>query len=307
VIITLLLSGAGTVTSAVAQDLEPRAYAASPIGANFLVASYSWSGGSVVVDPTVAVSDVNADVQVLAIGAGHSFGVFGKLARASVTIPVTWADVTGRVGEQTGEVTRNGLADTRLKFSINLRGNPAMLPSEFAKAPRKTIVGVSLLASAPSGQYANTKLINIGNNRWVFKPEVGVAWPKGPWDVDAYVGVWLFSSNTAYYPGTLTQTQNPMVAIQGHASYTVRPRLWVALDGTWYHGGLTAVDGADASVSLDNSRVGLTVSLPVGVRNSLKVAYSSGLVVQKGTNFNTVAIAWQTLWLSPKFASGLKP
>jgi hypothetical protein len=292
---------------ALGQDLEPKVYAASPTGANFLVASYAWSGGEVLVDPTVPVTDVHASVQSLAIGVGHTFGVFGKLGRASITIPVTWADVTGRVGDVSGEVSRNGLADARFKFSVNLRGNDAMLPQEFAKEPRRTIIGVSLLASAPSGQYNNTKLINIGNNRWAFKPEVGLAWPKGRWDVDAYLGVWLFTSNTGYYPGVATQTQRPLVAIQGHAGYTLRPRLWVAVDGTWYHGGLTAVDEVAASVSQNNSRVGATLSMPVGNRYSLKASYSSGLVVQKGTNFNTLAIAWQVLWLSPRFSNGLKP
>jgi len=289
------------------QDLEPKVYAASPTGANFLVTSYSWSGGDVLADPTVAITDIHADVQALAVGAGHSFGVFGKLARASVTIPASWADVTGRVGEQAGAGARNGVADTRLKFSVNLRGNPAMLPREFAKEPRRTIVGVSILASAPSGQYTNTRLINIGNNRWAFKPEVGLAWPKGRWDVDAYAGVWLFSSNTAYYPGGSTLSQNVMTAIQAHASYTLRPRLWLAADGTWYHGGLTAVNDVNSSLALNNSRLGLTLSMPVGDRYSLKASYSSGLVVQKGTNFNTVAIAWQVLWLSPRFAYGLRP
>ena len=305
--IAFLLSGAWVTMPARAQDLEPKAYSASPTGANFLVAAYSWSGGDVVFDPTSVITDVHADVQALAVGAGHSFGVFGKLARASVTIPASWADVTGRVGEQSGQVSRNGFADTRLKFSVNLRGNPAMLPREFAKQPRRTIVGVSILASAPSGQYANTRLINIGNNRWAFKPEVGLAWPKGRWDVDAYAGVWLFTSNTEAYPGASIKTQNPLVAIQGHASYTLRPRLWIAADGTWYHGGLTTVNGVDASLPLDNSRLGLTLSMPVGNRYSLKASYSSGLVVQKGSNFNTLAIAWQVLWLSPRFANGLKP
>jgi hypothetical protein len=305
--IAFLLSGGWLAMPANAQDLEPKVYAASPIGANFLVTSYSWSGGDVLADPTVPITDIHADVQALAVGAGHSFGVFGKLGRASVTIPASWADVTGRVGEQAGQVSRNGFADTRLKFSVNLRGNPAMLPRDFAKEPRRTIVGVSLLASAPSGQYDNTKLINIGNNRWAFKPEVGLAWPKGRWDVDAYAGVWLFSSNSAYYPGVSTLTQNVMTAIQGHASYTLRPRLWLAADGTWYHGGLTAVNDVSSSLALNNSRLGLTLSVPVGDRYSLKASYSSGLVVQKGTNFNTVAIAWQVLWLSPRFAYGLRP
>ena len=93
-----------------------------------------------------------------------------------------------------------------------------------------------------------------------------------------------------------------MLAIQGHASYTFRPRLWVAADGTWYRGGSSRVNDGDASTSLNNSRLGLTVSFPVGRRYSAKVAYGSGLVARTGTDFSTVAIAWQVLWLSPRWS-----
>jgi hypothetical protein len=53
---------------------------------------------------------------------------------------------------------------------------------------------------------------------------------------------------------------------------------------------------------LSNSRIGLTVSVPVGARYSIKAAYSNGVVVRTGTNFNTVTVAWQALWLSPRWA-----
>ena len=44
-------------------------------------------------------------------------------------------------------------------------------------APPRTIVGVSLLVQAPTGQYDPDRLINIGTNRWTFRPEVGVSVP----------------------------------------------------------------------------------------------------------------------------------
>jgi len=42
--------------------------------------------------------------------------------------------------------------------------------------------------------------------------------------------------------------------------------------------------------------------VPFGGRYSVKVAYGNGVIVRTGTNFSTVAVAWQVLWLSPKWA-----
>ena len=207
-------------------------------------------------DPTLPLSDVEATLQSPALGGGHTFGAFGKLALVTVAVPYVWGDVSGKVFEEAREVTRSGLTDARFKFSMNLRGNPAMTPAEFAKAPRRTIIGASLAVTAPTGQYDDAKLINLGTNRWAFKPEVGVAVPKGRWDLDAYVGVWFFTANPSFYPGGMERTQDPVVSVQGHASYTLRPRLWVAFDATWYSGGRTRVEDGAPSVALNNARYG---------------------------------------------------
>ena len=285
-----------------AQDMEPKAYSASPVGANFLVASFSSAAGDVLLDPTLPITNGHADVVGLALGAGHTFNMFGALGLLTVAVPVAWVDATGQVFEQNAEAKRTGLADARFKLSVNLWGNHAMTPREFAKAPRRTVLGASLTATAPTGQYDGTKLVNLGTNRWSLKPEVGVSWPVGKLDVDAYVGEWFFAANQDFYPGGLVRTQAPMLAIQGHASYTFRPRLWIAADGTWYRGGSTQVNAGTPSISLNNSRLGLTLSLPVGARNSFKIGYSGGVTVRTGTNFSQVAVAWQVLWLSPRWS-----
>jgi len=244
-IVAALTCAALAVARAHAQDLEPRAYSASPVGLNFLVIGYGWSAGSVVVDPTLPISDVPAAVQGPTIGIGHTFNVFGDLGLVTAAFPYSLADVTGKVFEQGAEAKRSGLADTRIKLSINLLGNPAMSPSEFTTAPHCVIAGLSVSVIAPTGQYDDTKLINLGNNRWAFKAETGVSLPKGPWDLDTYVGSWFFTPNRDFYPGGSTRTEEPVLTIQGHASYEFRPRLWVAIDGTSYRGGSTRVDQRD--------------------------------------------------------------
>jgi hypothetical protein len=284
------------------QEMEPKAYSASPIGANFLVTSVTRSSGSVISDGTLPISDVKANVNGLAFGYGHSFNLFGDLGLITIAIPVASATVKGQVFEQTDEVTRTGLSDIRIKLSVNLIGNPAMTPREFASARRRTIVGTSVTMIAPAGQYDPTRLVNLGANRWALKPEVGVSVPRGRWDLDAYLGVWLFGTNPKFFPGGSRRTQDSMLAFQGHASYTLRPRFWIAVNGTWYRGGSSRVSDGDSSPPLNNSRLGATVSFPIGVRHSIKAAYGSGVIVRKGSDFRTVTIGWQVLWLSPRWA-----
>ena len=292
----ILLVGAA---QAAAQEMEPKAYSASPVNATFLVAGLSRSSGSVVFDPTLPISDVEANVNGLLVGVGTTFGLFGKLALVSAALPYAWGDISGQVFEASRTITRAGLADTRVKLSVNLRGNDAMPLREFVKAPRRTIVGASVMVAAPTGQYDGSRLINLGNHRWAFKPEVGVAVPRGRWDVDAYLGVWLFTPNEDFYPGELTRTQDPVVAMQGHVSYTFKPRLWLAVDATWYSGGGSSVDDAEPSGSFNNSRLGATLSIPAGRSQSFKVSYSSGVAVRTGTDFRTIAVGWQWLWFRP--------
>jgi hypothetical protein len=56
-IIVILLSGANTVS---AQDLDPRAYARAPIDATVLIAGFNYTYGSVVLDPTSPIQDLEA-------------------------------------------------------------------------------------------------------------------------------------------------------------------------------------------------------------------------------------------------------
>ena len=281
-----------------AQELEPRAYAANPIGAAFLVLGWSRSTGAVVTDPTLPISDIKATVDAVPAGVGYTFSVAGKTAQAVVALPYGWAEVSGKVFEQSGTVNRAGLADTRIRFAVNLRGNDAMGLRDFVKAPRRTIVGASVVVSAPTGQYYRNKLINIGTNRWAFKPELGLSVPKGKWDLDAYFGAWLFTPNDDYFPGGAERTQAPMAALQGHGAYTFRPQLWLAADSTWYVGGAATVDHGDPTERVNNVRLGVTLSLPAGRQQSLKVAYSAGATVRTGTDFRTFSVAFSRIWLT---------
>ena len=288
----------GSARIASAQDLEPRAYAASPVGLSFLAVIGGHSSGGVLVDPSIPVEDVKATVNSLGFGFGTTFDLFGRTALAVAALPIAWADASGRVGENVAEVSREGLADPRIKLSVNLAGGQALSAREFAKAQRKTILGVSLTAIAPLGQSDRTRLINLGANRWAFKPEIGISrLVRTKWTIDGYAGIWMATANEEFYPGSSYRTQRPIVALQAHVSYTARPRLWIAADGTWYSGGRSTVDGIEKGDLQRNSRLGATLSLPIGRQQSLKINGSVGATTRVGSDFKTIAVAWQMSWL----------
>jgi hypothetical protein len=284
-------------TDALAQDLEPRAYSASPIGLNFVLVGFGRSSGSVLFDPTVEITDVEATLNSPVVGVGRTFGLFGRQGLVTAGLPYVWGDVSGNVAEQNRSITRSGLADLRAKFSINLRGNPAMSPAEFAKLKKPAfLVGSSLTVIAPTGQYDPTKLVNIGTNRWAFKPEIGISYPIKKFYLDAYLGVWLFTHNADFFPGGKDRQQDPVTSLQGHVSYTFRPHLWLAADVTWYRGGATSVDNGPSSIPQNNSRAGVTLSLPLSKRQSVKLAFSDGTTSRVGSDFKTLSVAWQFAW-----------
>jgi hypothetical protein len=171
-----------------------------------------------------------------------------------------------------------------------------MSREEFVKAPPRTIFGVSLTVQMPSGQYDATKLINLGTNRWAFKPEVGVSVPVGRWYLDLYAGAWFFTSNPHFYPGSATRRQDPLMQLQGHAAYVFKSRAWLAIDATWYGGGESTVDSGPPSTRQSNTRLGATFSAPLTPRQSLKLTGSTGTTARTGTNFDSFFVTWQLAW-----------
>jgi len=287
--LTFLIASTG-----LAQELEPRAYSPSPTGANFVLVTYGRTTGDVLFDPSIPATDVVARINAGAALYGRTFGLFGRAASIGFALPYVIGTLEGNLGGAFTSARRSGLADSRLRLAVNLLGGPALKPKEFGQRTPRTTLGASVVVVAPTGQYDSSKLINLSTNRWALKPELGLSYPRGRWTFDLYAGAWIFGDNRNFYGGSV-RSQEHMTVLQGHASYTIRPRLWLAADATFYAGGRTAVDSVKKDDRQENSRAGLTLSLPLG-RHSLKLAWSEGTTTRIGGDFRTLAIAWQYLW-----------
>ena len=172
-----------------------------------------------------------------------------------------------------------------------------MAPSEFGSWREKGLLGVSFTAVVPTGQYDPARVMNGGANRWAFKPELGLTRRWGHWALDAYTGVWFFTSNSKYFPGTSVRLQQPVGAGEAHLTYGWKRSLWASLDGNFWIGGRSTVDGQKNADEQRNSRAGVTVAVPVSRHQTVKLSYARGAYVRIGGDFRTLSMAWQYSWL----------
>jgi hypothetical protein len=287
-----------------AQDLAPRAYVITPTHSNAVVIVNSFFTGDLSFDGTVPITDASAKADVSIISLYHSLSILNRTASLTAALPYGVGNFHGTVMDTETNVYRSGLMDSAYRFSINLMGGRAMDAPRFRLWHQKTILGASLKVVAPTGQYDSSKLINWGSNRWGFKPELGLSRRNGHWIVDAYGGTWfytlnpVFFSQNQYYPGIRQQKQAPIGAFEGHLSYDIKPRFWASVDGNFWIGGRTSLNGVEnPATEQKSSRIGATVSLPVSKHQSFKASYSNGAYVKYGGNFQNVSIAWQYSWL----------
>jgi hypothetical protein len=157
------------------------------------------------------------------------------------------------------------------------------------------VVGVSLQITAPLGQYDPDRLVNLGTNRWTFKPEFGFSKKLGRWILEGTGGANLYTDNDDFFGGQ-HRSQAPIYSAQGHVIYIWPRGTWAALDATYYTGGRSTVDGVEGDDLQRNWRTGLTLALPVNRRNSIKLYVSQGVYTRVGDDFVLGGVGWQHRW-----------
>jgi hypothetical protein len=166
-----------------------------------------------------------------------------------------------------------------------------MTPAQYRDYRRKTIVGVNLRVSIPTGQYNAGKLLNLGSNRWQFGPSAGLSQWLGKWTFEAYAVAWFFTDNTSAFGGNVV-SQDPLYAFQLNVAYAFKPGLWLSLGARQTAGGKTSVNGVKGDTPNEHTRIGLVLGIPVGTRHTIRAIGTTGVRNTTGTDFNTVVVQW---------------
>jgi hypothetical protein len=287
----LTLAAAG----ARAQHLEPRAYSNAPVGMNFLIAGYAYSTGGLSIDPAQPLTNAKLDIHTPLVAYAHAFDAWGKSAKFDTVFASGCLDGTAELNGVPASRNVCGLLDPTFRLAVNLYGAPALQLKDFASYRQDLIVGVSLQVQAPLGQYDPTRLVNLGTNRWAFRPEIGISKALRPFTVEVVLSANLYTTNHDYLGGS-TREQDPVYATQLHLIYEFRGGAWLAFDANYYTEGGSSVNGVPQNDELGNSRFGLTLALPWDRQNSIKLYMSQGVLVRTGQDFTTAGLAWQHRW-----------
>ena len=186
---------AGVELPTYAQDIEPRAYSNAPVGVIFLIAGYAYTRGGVAFGPSLPITNPNLNTSSTVVAYARVLDLWGMSAKFDATVPYTWLSGSADYKGQAVPRSVDGFANSAFRLSISLYGAPALTLKEFAGWEQDLIVGASLRVVAPWGQYDDGKLVNIGTNRWSFKPQVGISKAIGPWTLEAIAAATIYTDN----------------------------------------------------------------------------------------------------------------
>ncbi len=277
------------------QSIEPRAYSNAPVGVNFLVAGYAYTSGGLSTDPALPITNDHIRTSSAVLAYARTLDLWGNSGKFDAIVPYTQLDGSADFAGLPVERHVNGLADPAFRVSVNFYGAPAMALGEFASYRQDLIVGASLQVSPPLGQYDANRIVNLGTNRWIFKPELGISKTQGPWTLEAKAAATLFTDNRDFDGGKV-RSQDPIYSFSGHAIYNLPSGMWASCDATYFAGGRATIDGVQANDLQQNWRAGATLAIPVDRFNSLKLYASRGLSARTGNSFDLVGLAWQLRW-----------
>lgn len=288
------------LAGAQAQTLEPRRWTHLPIDINFLGVGTGNSRGDILFDPAIQIEDGTMDLYFLGVTYIRSFGLFGKTARVEANLPYALGYWEGLLNGAPASVRRHGFSDPSLRFSVNLVGSPALKGKEFgayrAANPVRTLMGVAIDVTLPLGEYRSDRLINLGSNRYILRPQIGVLHQHNQWEFETTASVFLFGDNREFFTG-VKREQEPLWFIQGHVIYNFRPGVWASLSTGYGYGGDNTINGVNKNDDGRASYWAASFGMPLSQRQTIKVSYAlSETNTNVGSDLATILASWSVMF-----------
>ena len=283
-----------------AQELEPRRWSHLPTGTNFLGGGYAYTEANILFDPVLRIEDAEMEMHTWTVKFIRTFELFQKSARIDLTQAYQEGRWTGLLNGAPASIKRRGLSDSILRFAINVYGAPPLEGKEFAayraKVDVETIFGTALVVHLPTGDYMNDKLINLGTNRFTFRPQLGVVHNRGKWSFELTGAVWLYTENNDFFNGSKLE-QDPYFTAQTHLIYSFRPGLWASASAGYGDGGKSTINGVEKNDRKKNLAWAFSFGFPITRQLGVKVAYLATRTQESiGQDSDSIGAAFSIFW-----------
>ena len=285
---------------ATAQEIEPRRWSHLPVGSSFLGAGYLLTNGDIAFDPVLRLDGVTLDMDTLAGKFLYNFALLNKSARFDLIQGYQDATWEGLLDGAPASATRNGWSDTAFRFSMNLVGAPPLAGKEFAAyragLDRETILGLGLVVVLPTGDYLPDKLLNLGDNRFSFRPQIGMVHEWNKWSFEFTGSTWFFTDNEDFFGGNRLAV-DPFVTLQAHLVHTFSPGLWISCGVGHEFGAQSTLNGIEKDDRKSYDSWGVTLGVPIDRKLGLKFGYIATRTREKvGGDLGHVVLAASRMW-----------
>jgi len=283
-----------------ALDLEARKWNHIPLGSSFVGGGYAYTEADISVNPALLLEDVEMKLDTVAAKYRHAFEFLGKSARVDITQAYQEGRWKGLVDGVPEAIKRSGWSDTFVRFAVNLYGAPPLRGKEFgayrAKTRNETIIGAGLAMRLPTGDYMDDKLINLGQNRYAFRPQIGVVHTRDKWTTEVTAEVAFYTDNDDFFNDKKLE-QKPLLFTQAHFIRSLGPGEWVSLSLGYNYGGENTVDGDDKDNRNQNTGWALGYSYPITRQSGIKISYVKSRTEEStGLDTETLALGMVFSW-----------
>lgn len=283
-----------------AQFTDPHSYDNTPVGTNQIEVSYAYLHANASIDSSLVITGAKIGLNQATIDYTHYFSVIHRVAWVQGAVPV--ARLGGSINGTNINGSVTGLGDSSYQAAMLLKGGPALNTAQFDNYQPTTTLGVSLTVTAPTGSYDANKILNLGSDRWSFKPELAISRPFGPkqsWQVELYANAYFYTDNTSYH-GRQVLSQEPLPGLEGHFSHAFHERLWLSLDTRYSFRATTFVDRVDQKNPQRNFILGAEVNVSLNHSSSLVFELGKALVHQNGPAISGLSIKYDYTWAKRK-------
>lgn len=283
-----------------ADEIEPRRWAHLPINTSFIGVGYAYTDADIGFDPVLKLENVEMKLDTWAVKYIRTFSLLDKMARIDIQQAYQEGRWSGLLDGAPRSTSRSGWSDTLLRFAINLYGAPPLEVQEFlryrAVADVETIIGAGLSVQLPTGHYMEDKLINLGTNRYTFRPQLGVIHMRGKWSMESTGYIAFYSENDDFFNGMRLE-QKPLYTINGHLIYNLRPGVWAGASVGYDYGGRSTVDGDSKDDRKQNLFWALSVGFPINRHLAVKTAYIGARTQEStGSDSDTFTVGISASW-----------
>ncbi len=280
--------------SSFAQDLEPRAINNLPIWTNFLLGSYAYTRGIILLDPALPIDGFDASLNSFIPAYVRSINFFGLSGKVDAVLPYVFGDWNDEVAGLPDKLKQDGFGDLRVMLSFNFLNSPAIDVKAFSNYKPSSVSGFSLQLFIPAGAYNPNELANLGSNRWVIKPQWGFAKYYKSWTIETYASIWLFTNNTNYLNGNKL-SQRPLYSFKFHIVRDLPKNMWISANIGYGIEGRALVNDVPRDTRISAMRFGLHCAVPIN-KHTLKFGYVSGIRFEKGSDFDGLTLTYQYRW-----------